>query len=303
MRLASRVLWVTLFAMGAGCTVPYDSPDGLGSKDMSVSDQGGKVDMTSSDMYRPPGSLGFPCTTNTDCHVGTAPNCWTQQILDRPGNLPTPGGYCTTACTADNDCKGQGTCQTVATGSKYCLASCFAANICRSQQRYACFILGPSQGYCYPSNRLACNPTQIDPATNNGTCPGATQSAACIRRAYEDLGECLNTCTIGSGTCPSVGNTLQHCIYVNQGFDSKGMPTRDKFKGSACFPLPAMPKGLGENCSYFDECADGLECNIGPSGDKKCHQLCVVGAPGTCAAGLTCTDSFSAGRTNPGLCF
>ena len=284
-----------------GCTVSDQTLDL--TRDMSMTVNTSQLpDLNGLDLSLVPGSIGAPCTLNSDCKTGTA-KCWAQNLLDDPGNLPTPGGYCTSTCAADADCAGQGTCQTIGNGLKYCLASCFAANICRSQQRYACFILGPSKGYCYPSNRLACNPTQIDPATGNGTCPGATQQAACIRRAYEDLGECLDTCTIGSGTCPAVGNTLQHCVYVDQGYDAKGQPTRDKFKGAACFPLSASPKQLGDTCAYADQCADGLECNLGPSGDKKCHALCVVGAPGTCGAGQTCADSFSAGRGNPGLCF
>ena len=86
-------------------------------------------------------------------------------------------------------------------------------------------------------------------------------------------------------------------------YDAAGQPTRDKFKGAACFPLAATPKQIGESCTYLDECADGLQCNNGPSGDKKCHPLCTVGAPGTCPTGETCNDSFAAGRGNPGLCF
>jgi hypothetical protein len=285
----------------AGCTVP-DQTINL-TRDMSMPvGSSGLPDLYGLDLSLIPGAIGSPCTLNTDCTTGT-PKCWAKNILDDPGNLPTPGGYCTSICTSDTDCGGQGTCQTVATGLKYCLASCFAANICRTQQRYACFILGPSKGYCYPSNRLLCNPTQIDPGTGNGTCPGATPDAACIRRTYEDQGECLNTCTLGSGTCSAVAGGLQHCIYINAGYDANGQPTRDKFKGTACFPLLAKPKQLGDTCSYYDECADGLECNLGPSGDKKCHQLCEVGAPATCGAGQTCQDSFLAGRGNPGLCF
>lgn len=297
----AAALTLVVGLVAAGCTVPDQTIDL--THDLSMSTGYSQLpDLNGLDLSIVPGSIGAPCKANTDCKAGT-PKCWAQNVLDDPGNLPTPGGYCTSVCSTDADCAGQGSCQTIATGAKYCLASCFTANICRVQQTYACFILGPSKGYCYPSNRLACNPTQIDPATSNGTCPGATQEAACIRRAYEDLGECLNTCKIGSGSCPSVAGALQHCVYVNQGFDAKGQPTRDKFKGAACFPLLTTPKQLNEACTYFDECADGLECDAGLNGDKKCHGLCVVGAPGTCGTGMTCNDRFAAGRGNPGLCF
>jgi hypothetical protein len=291
----------TLAAGLAGCTVP-DQTTNL-THDMTMTmNTGGETDLAGIDLARAPGSIGTACKTNTDCRTGATPTCWATNVLSDSGNLPTSGGYCTAPCSADSDCMGQGTCLDVGGGNKYCLASCFAAGICRDQERYACFILGPGKGYCYPSTRLSCNPTQIDPGTNNGTCPGASPPAACIRRAFEDLGECLSTCTVGSGSCSSVAGVLQHCVYVNEGYDAAGQPTRDTFKGTACFPLPATPKQLGAACSYIDECADGLECNVGPSGDKKCHALCVVGAPGTCPTGQTCADSFMAGRGNPGLC-
>ena len=300
------VLALVLGALGlaaAGCTVPTQTIDL--TRDMSVPiGSSSQLDLYGLDLALTPGAIGSACTRNSDCTLtGGTPTCWATNVLADPGNLPTPGGYCTTPCSVDADCGSQGTCQTVSQGAKYCLASCFTANVCRYQQRYACFILGPAKGYCYPSNRLSCNPTQIDPGTGNGTCPGSSPPAACIRRAFEDLGECLNTCTPGSGTCPAVGGIIQHCVYVNQTYDAAGQPTRDKFKGTACFPLSATPKQIGESCTYLDECADGLQCNNGPSGDKKCHPLCTVGAPGSCPTGQTCNDSFAAGRGNPGLCF
>ena len=303
--LAARLGSVLAMALGlaaSGCTVPTQTIDL--TRDMSAPVvSSSQPDLYGLDLAIAPGSIGASCTKNSDCRIGGTPTCWATNILSDPGNLPTQGGYCTSPCASDADCGGQGTCQTVSAGVKYCLASCFTANICRYQERYACFILGPAKGYCYPSNRLACNPTQLDPGTGNGTCPGATPAAACIRRAFEDLGECLSLCTPGSGTCAAVGGVLQHCVYVNQTYDAAGQPTRDKFKGTACFPLSGAPKQIGEACTYLDECADGLQCNNGPSGDKKCHPLCTVGAPGSCPTGQTCNDSFAAGRGNPGLCF
>jgi hypothetical protein len=291
-----------ILALGlAGCTVPDQTIDLTHDMTVTMSNSG-QVDLSGLDLQMTPGSIGASCKMSTDCTTGTTPTCWASNVLSDSGNLPTAGGYCTSPCTTDTDCKGQGFCLDVGGGAKYCLEGCIGPNICRTQQRYACFILGTNKGYCYPSTRLSCNPTQIDPGTGNGTCPGASPPAACIRRAFEDLGECLATCTVGTGTCSSVGGVLQHCVYVNQGYDAAGRTTRDTFKGAACFPVAASPKQLGDPCSYYDECADGLECNVGPSGDKKCHSLCIVGAQGSCAANQMCADSFAAGRGNPGLC-
>lgn len=301
MRLASGVFWVTLFAIGSGCTVPDHSPDGVIGGDMSAPDSGGAVDLRATDMYRPPGSLGFPCAAPTDCHVGASPACWMQQILDLPGNLPTPGGYCTANCTTDADCGGQGTCTQVATvnGSAVlsCLASCSNANTCRHPD-YACWVLSNTTGYCWPSTRLLCNPT-----SGTGQCDGVTPKQACIRRAFEDLGECRTECALGPGTCPALGDgTKQHCVYINATQDTNGLPTRDKYKGTACFEV--YPDARQENaaCSYFDECMDGLQCNLTASGDKKCHTLCVVGLAGACTDPLKCKDVFNAGTGGAGLC-
>ena len=91
-------------------------------------------------------------------------------VLDQPGNLPTNSGYCTSTCTSDADCGGYGTCQTIQSGQpKYCLRTCYLPNTCRTDQSFGCFPLTAQMGYCYPTTRLTCNPTIIDPATKNGT--------------------------------------------------------------------------------------------------------------------------------------
>jgi hypothetical protein len=280
----------------AGCSVPQANNSEL---DMAVE----IVDLAGVDFSIAPGSIGAPCQMATDCTQGTAPTCWQYSVLDQPGNLPTANGYCTSTCTTDADCAGTGFCESVLAGEpKYCLRACETANTCRLSDGFACFILTPTTGYCYPSTRLSCNPTMVDPATGNGTCPGASPASACIRVTFEDLGECLPLCQLGVGTCAAANGLMQHCIYLDTTETTSGQPTRDKFKGLACFPVYSDAKTPDSSCGYFEECTDGYECDLVAGGDGKCHQLCTVGTANQCTSPENCLNSFGAGTGNAGLC-
>lgn len=289
-------LMLALLGLIGACSVPARSNADLQSTDETL-------DLFGVDFAIAPGSIGASCQADAGCTSGTAPICWRNNILDDPGNLPTPNGYCTSTCTTDSDCGSTGTCQTVLTGApKYCLRSCLIANTCRSEDGYACFILTRTSGYCYPATRLSCNPTQIDPATNNATCPGANPPSGCVRRTFEDKGECRPLCAGGAGTCASAGGVAQHCVYLDTTKTTSGKPTRDRFKGQLCFPVYPDAKKPGEACTYFEECTDGYQCNAVEGGDRRCHLLCTVGVAESCSAPETCRDAFGAGPGNPGLC-
>lgn len=260
------------------------------------------LDLAGVDLAIGPGSIGAACTKAADCNTGKTPVCWRNNVLDDPGNLPTTGGYCTSSCQVDDDCGGYGSCLSVQAGApKFCLRTCFVANTCRIDQGFACFPLSPVQGYCYPSTRLSCNPTSIDQSTKNGTCPGASPESACVRRAFEDLGECREVCNFGVSTCPARDGLRQHCVYLDATVDGYGNATRDTFRGLACFPQ-INNKQAGDDCSYVDDCADGLQCNLVKAGDRKCRTLCIVGDGSTCQSGTTCRDVFLAGAGKSGLC-
>ncbi len=287
-------LWVVMLA---ACSVPPNDTSLV--PDMGIT----AIDLAGADFSIGPGSIGAACQGPSDCTAGMAPTCWQHSILDQPGNLPTPNGYCTSTCTTDADCGSTGVCESVLAGaSKYCLRSCQVANVCRNSDGYACFILTPFTGYCYPATTLTCNPTQIDPSTSNGTCPGANPASACVRRTFEDLGECRPLCKLGVGTCAAAGGLPQHCVFLDATKTTTGQPTRDAFKGLTCFPVYTDSKKPNESCSYFDECTDGYECDLVSGGDGKCHELCTVAATGSCAAPANCLDSFTQGPGNPGLC-
>jgi hypothetical protein len=265
-------------------------------------DGGDSFDLAGVDLAIGPGSIGAPCLGNGDCTAGNTPSCWKNYILDDPGNLPTPNGYCTSSCTTDADCGSTGSCQAVLPGKNYCVRKCYVANTCRPADGYACFILATHLGYCYPATRLSCNPTQTDPATKNGTCPGQNPPSACIRRTFEDLGECRPLCAGGAGSCSAADGLAQHCIYLDTTRTVGGNPTRDTFKGLACFPVYLDSKKPGGSCNYFEECTDGYECNVVAGGDHICHGLCTVGLDGSCTAPETCHDTFGLGAGQTGLC-
>lgn len=303
-RVASALTWTLCLGGGlvGGCIVDDTLPTcpTCHGSDMSVGPIG-TMDLSSADFAPIPGGIGEACTANANCNAGNMANrkCWTQNLLDEPGNLATPNGYCTVQCTTDNDCAMQGICVSVAAGApKYCLKKCASGLSCRHPD-YACFVLSSTNGYCWPAARLSCNPTSGD-----GSCQGADPPAACIRRTFEDLGECRQQCNLGPNTCPFLqSGKRQHCVYINATRDTNGLPTRDKYKGTACFQLYDDAKQENAGCAYFDECQDGLQCNLSPGGDKKCHTLCQVGVVGACPdPNQKCKDVFDSGLGNPGLC-
>lgn len=279
----------------SACLVDDSLPPSQVSDMARPIDQAGTGTVTEADLKTPLGAVGQGCTKGSDCTGVASPRCWTSNINDEPGNLPTLGGYCTANCVNDSDCGAYGTCQDVL-GQRFCLGRCSGAGGCRVPD-YACFVLSATSGYCFPANRLTCNPTAGD-----GTCEAG--KGACIRTAFDDLGTCRDQCPLGTKTCPVLPSGVsQHCVYINATRDVAGVPTRDRFKGTACFPLAPMAKQEGAACEYFDECQDGLQCNLSPAGDKKCRTLCQVGVVGACPdPNQKCRDVFDSGLGNPGLC-
>lgn len=294
-------LALVVLGLSSGCTVADTPTNNKHDAGPDMPGQG-NVDLSVPDMYRAPGSLGTACKKDNDCNQGKSPHCWADNIGDQPGNLPALNGYCTSQCSNDDDCGGQGICSTVVQGQpKYCLATCSDANTCRLADNFACFLNGPSGGYCWPTTKLGCNPT-----LNQGKCLDRSPVQACVRRTYEDLGECRTICDFGPMACkplPRGGpDSGQHCIQLNSTRDPQGTPTRDLYNGPVCLTLLDKPRGDGAGCEFYDECADNYECNISPGGDSKCHLICVVGVTGGCDSGLKCKDVFGAGAGKGGLC-
>lgn len=295
--------------------------DGGGGSDMS----GGSPTLN---LCKGAGCIGTACTKDADCTEGTggAAVCWKSTLRDNNKYLSTPGGYCSRPCTKDDEC-GTGRCATIpGEAQSFCFARCGDANTCR-KPGYACLYDGPS-ALCYPDSNLECDPTlgSCDAKLPDGT----LVAGGCIRAAYENKGLCRIACQVGTKTCPNDtvqgGNGVpQHCVYLDMSRTSAGQPSPngDKWRGSVCLAVSGAAKPAGTACTFWDECADGLQCNRYDQvpDNRVCRPLCaqvngqqsgnLYSAPGgmpatsTCAeAGATCKDALRAGvvNGNPGLC-
>jgi hypothetical protein len=291
-----------LLAIGCGDSTPAN-PD-LGVADMRI-----PADMTI--LVSP---LGGTCTGDEQCTDGKTPVCFKKTLFNSPGKLTTREGYCSSKCTDDNDCGGDGICADFGTSGKWCLRYCERASECRSVG-YACF----RGGYCFPDGNLDCDPTfqdgRCDSAVNNN--PGA-----CRRAAWGSgiKGYCEDGCQIGPAACPpdSDGDRMCNVLDYRNLRDNDNQPTGDKFFGPTCVSLYAMNpvgtycKDTNSSSRYINACVDNAECYIAgyfPGGDNLCKQLCtgavdVDGGAPPCPGGTTCTDVWKLlGTAYPaGLC-
>lgn len=261
-------------------------PDLATPVDMSMTgvDMAGSADMA----MTATGGIGDPCTDDTSCKVGPAPKCWKANVLNNTANPPTPGGYCSAACTADAQCGTGNRCVNLGPGS-FCLAGCSNATTCR-HPGYACSYYDTA-GICFPDTRLDC-----DPKAAMGACTeaGTGKAGGCLRQAYENKGICSASCTVGPGTCAALGGINRQCIYL----DATKTTAMDNWKGALCVQSPATPLNPGDACRFLNECKDGYQCdNVGGT----CQQLCAKGGMPACAMG-TCTDAFMTPATGPGIC-
>ena len=267
-------------------------PDLAGPVDMSMTggDMSSPVDMaTRSDMAMTmSGGIGDPCTDDTGCKVGPSPKCWKSNVLNNTANPPTPGGYCSAACTADAQCGTGNRCVNLGPGS-FCLAGCSNATTCR-HPGYACTYYDTA-GICFPDSRLDC-----DPKASMGACTeaGTGKAGGCLRQAYENKGTCAASCTVGSGTCAALAGANRQCIYL----DATKTTAMDAWKGPICIQSFATPKNPGDACTFLNECKDGYQCD---NLSSTCQQLCVKGGMPMCAMGV-CADAFMTPATGPGIC-
>ncbi|TVQ98982.1 MAG: hypothetical protein EA398_12760 [Deltaproteobacteria bacterium] len=86
----------------------------------------------------PAAGMGEECVVDADCATG---------MCDRT----VPGGYCTRACRASEDCGRRGWCDWDAgSGTGFCMQRCQSQRECRSAE-FECFAIpdgGPEEGVC-----------------------------------------------------------------------------------------------------------------------------------------------------------
>jgi hypothetical protein len=100
----------------------------------------------------PAGFVGDSCTTPEDC-VGV-PASDKQCLTDIMGFITFVGGYCSAACTGDDECDAAvAGCSNMGIAS-YCLRLCSGNEDCRAEEGYTCATIAtdPSdRTYCIPS--------------------------------------------------------------------------------------------------------------------------------------------------------
>lgn len=310
--------WLGLATLAlAGITLTACTKPPAGSDDAGTSNDGGAGDMKSVDAAAcapdpvpkvdfavPPtgkqikaGEVGAACTKTADCTQGKTPVCWTKTLFDASGTLDTAGGYCSSTCATDADCGTGNLCLDFGPmRGKACIAGCDDANTCR-HPGYSCAYLD-QQGNniitgCWPNGNLDCNPKE-DTCTD----PRYGMPGGCWRQAIEDDrgGVCLQTCNVGDLCDPDIFDNPLQCLYID--FTDIG----DGFRGTICFPTAQMPKDAGQSCMFSNDCADGLQCDNGPGGSKKCEKMCNLKgrSPRCTASGTSCKKAFPG--CEAGLC-
>lgn len=234
------------------------------------------------------GSLGAPCTTNSQCAgLGSGAIC---RMTTSSGNATYSGGYCTRECTAHADC-GTGYCAGFGNYGEdplLCYNSCIPSdtqNPCRSG--YACYDIGQSgtpMNLCWISPPpsvttpvgLACS---THPDCQNG---GSFPAGGCIPALNPDGGSsgwtdgyCTAECSQDPALCG--GNAI--CL---------GFSASDSF----CMDKCAAPNAGRSDCrtgyvcqGYLLSLSDG---GTMPSTDGFCYPSCQNRG---CPQGSSCSSS------------
>jgi hypothetical protein len=142
------------------------------------------------------GSIGAPCGSDADCHLGYSSN--------EPWCVGWPGGYCDDVCdsagTLYKSCGGINYCLGIfgsLGGNDYlglCLLGCFTSADCKNTVDFCDFGIGDGLGYCVPpcstetdcqgwfnNNSISCNATtgQCCGVVNFACCAGVAAGSSC----------------------------------------------------------------------------------------------------------------------------
>lgn len=281
--LGSLTLVASLGAAVVACGNGSKSTDGGMTVDLSPGpDLITPPDMTTT---QPTGAgTGEACTKAADCANGNKANQKAQCITSLGSGamqVVFKNGYCSAPCTKDADCPGDN----AVCNQGACYAGCNNAMIdCRSDEDYVCLNIGVAA--CWPKDSEWCDPTQTD---NCG------EDAICVSYSPDNsAGQCNAKCDPIAQDCPPMQGTSVACFegYTGQTYTFSGVATCSSTSGTA----------EGEDCTYLNECAAGLGCDIAKDQQSAaCARYCLGGATneptdggtannGACPDGYTCND-------------
>jgi hypothetical protein len=172
-----------------------------------------------------------------------------------------------------------------------------------------CFLdCAPQSGTFVPMCTMAGPAKQGELCTKNEDCEPGTQ---CLKFACANgtaVSTCLRFCNdnsqCASGSCSTpipCGSAQTGYTACAQACDPVGEAKSGCANGLNCFVFEhetpdcdcidaKRTKSDGMACSTNDECLPGLICVSMIGSAQACHPLCRLSAPGTCAAGTTCTQ-------------
>ncbi len=128
------------------------------------------------------GAVGSPCSSD-EC-VGSQPLCLGEM-------MGFPNGYCTHACSTDQDCEGAAYCIAIMNRGSFCYKGCSFDGDCRPD--YICEQSGPRAGTCY---------RQCD---RDGQCTGDDPEQWPTVVCNLDNGRCIDTAAEADAGTPDTG--------------------------------------------------------------------------------------------------
>ena len=224
------------------------------------------------------------------------------------------GGVCASAfaalgeaCAADGDCASGAVCTastcTMPASAPSCdeASDCPSLGTCELLYESRCAVRVPVGSAC--NSHEECTADALCDYTINTCVTRPAAGEACPWSACADGLTCFS-----DGYCRPLGNPGDPCVTFFGESDGCN-------EGLACvLGYCTSPPGDGASCADDGECADGLDCQIGPAGDPVCFpsrnagEMCTGGWDGNdCYDGLfcdyrtgTCAASLGAGESCSG---
>jgi hypothetical protein len=221
-------------------------------------------------------------------------------VFVQGGNECDPGSSCVTyvngqsvcqqMCTNNNQCGAGRVCETQEDAIGVCAPSCEPLAPTCSGELAHCTVRADCSGRC----------TITGPRSGGEACNAqdrCQQGFECIDNlcvAYCDpLG--ANTCGGASACLPlcdgsTVGVCQPTCTTVTATECGGDSPNCQRLFGCAAFCTGVGVLGVGAQCNFVEDCAQGLTCTSfsAPTGQFVCREICDPQAP-VCVNGGTCT--------------